>query len=67
LALHASLPPSLQGRGSTMSQLDVGDDDKAAVFQGGNYVDLHQMLGVRAGSDILRSKKVRCACKLDST
>jgi hypothetical protein len=53
-----------------MSQLDVGDDDKAAVFQGGNYVDLHQMLGVRAGSevlyvgdhiygDILRSKKVR--------
>jgi hypothetical protein len=65
----------LQGRGSTMSQLDMADDDKAAVFQGGNYVDLHQMLGVRAGSevlyvgdhiygDILRSKKVRWRCVL---
>ncbi|WIA17049.1 hypothetical protein OEZ85_013956 [Tetradesmus obliquus] len=62
------LPDDILGRGSTMSQLDLGEDDKAAVFQGGNYVDLHQMLGVRAGSellyvgdhiygDILRSKK----------
>lgn len=53
-----------------MSVLDLGEQDKAAVFQGGNYVDLHQMLGVRSGTevlyvgdhiygDILRSKKVR--------
>lgn len=63
--------------GSTMSQLDVGDDDSAAVFQGGNYTDLHQMLGVKSGTqvlyvgdhiygDILRSKKVSlapgCSC-----
>ena len=54
-----------------MSQLDLADEDKAAVFQGGNYTDLHQMLGIRSGTqvlyvgdhiygDILRSKKVLC-------
>lgn len=54
--------------GSTASRLDLGDEDKAAVFQGGNYVDLHKMLGVSSGTevlyigdhiygDILRSKK----------
>lgn len=56
--------------GSIMSQLDLGDNDKAAVFQGGNHTDLHRMLGIRSGTqvlyvgdhiygDILRSKKVR--------
>lgn len=54
---------------STMSALDLGNPDQASVFQGGNYLDLHQMLGVRSGTevlyvgdhiygDILRSKKV---------
>eukprot|EP00775_Hariotina_reticulata_P000930 gene930-1256_t len=54
--------------GSTARQLELQDEDKAAVFQGGNYVDLHQMMGVKAGTevlyvgdhiygDILRSKK----------
>ena len=48
--------------------LDLAAGEKARVFQGGNYADLHKMLGVRAGSevlycgdhvyaDILRSKK----------
>jgi hypothetical protein len=57
--------------GSTARQLELQDEDKAAVFQGGNYVDLHQMMGVKAGTevlyvgdhiygDILRSKKVSC-------
>ncbi|GBF93676.1 hypothetical protein Rsub_06779 [Raphidocelis subcapitata] len=54
--------------GSTASQVDLGDEDKALVFQGGHYIDLHRMLGVSSGTevlyigdhiygDILRSKK----------
>jgi len=46
--------------------------------QGGNYVDLHQMMGVRSGTevlyvgdhiygDILRSKKVRCSFRKHAT
>ncbi|KIY91284.1 hypothetical protein MNEG_16680 [Monoraphidium neglectum] len=54
--------------GSTASVLDLQEGDKALVFQGGNYIDLHKMLGVSSGTqclyigdhiygDILRSKK----------
>lgn len=53
----------------TKSSNGVNDDDvKARVFQGGSYLDLHKMLDVRSGSeivyvgdhiygDVLRSKK----------
>ncbi|KAI8472984.1 MAG: purine 5'-nucleotidase [Monoraphidium minutum] len=54
--------------GSTASVLDLQEGDKGRVFQGGNYVDLHKMLGITSGTeclyigdhiygDILRSKK----------
>ncbi len=38
--------------GSTASRLDLNDEDKALVFQGGNYIDLHKMMGVSSGSEV---------------
>lgn len=54
--------------GSSALEIEHPFGERASVFQGGNYVDLHKMLGVQSGSevlyvgdhiygDILRSKK----------
>eukprot|EP00877_Chromochloris_zofingiensis_P002493 jgi/Chrzof1/12244/Cz06g26250.t1 len=53
---------------STASMIDLNEGDNALTFQGGTFTDLHRMLGITAGSqvlyvgdhiygDILRSKK----------
>eukprot|EP00879_Flechtneria_rotunda_P000833 GHRR01000958.1.p1 GENE.GHRR01000958.1~~GHRR01000958.1.p1 ORF type:complete len:660 (+),score=216.69 GHRR01000958.1:198-2177(+) len=67
------MPDDMQ-MASTMSQMNLANGDGSNsgehvnVFQGGNYTDLHRILGIKAGSevlyvgdhiygDILRSKK----------
>lgn len=49
---EADLPSPLMGS-TAPAHVDAEQDARSRVFQGGNYLDLHKMLGVSAGAQVL--------------
>lgn len=66
IGLHSSAPPKARGGApssfsssssldlpATSTDTDSENIERARVFQGGSYLDLHKMLGVKSGSQVL--------------
>lgn len=62
IGLHSSPSPKTRRASSSTSSLDLPtsstdnsseDIERARVFQGGSYLDLHKMLGVKSGSQVV--------------